>query len=287
MSFNFSLNTTEDETKHLTAFINGKLFPTINDTHPNFDEISGWCMEALDGNLEEHEIEHIIGLFDVAATVERKFSRLTERVTVTNNELLVDGDPAQPGLSKHVLRMLGEGQDVDALVNFLEKITSNPNEHSRDQAWDWLNNHDFTITPSGDVVGYKGVYDDGKGGYQSGRPGHAFRNGEEILHGCVPNAVGDTIEMPRSEVMHDPGASCHAGLHIGTFNYAKFYAQGAMLKVTVNPRDIVSVPTDASGEKIRVCRYKVQEIIDAPETKSVDSSSYYDDDTEDYYGEEY
>ena len=37
----------------------------------------------------------------------------------------------------------------------------------------------------------------------------------------------------------------------------------------MNPRDVVSVPVDCAGEKMRVCRYKVLETIDAPETEPV------------------
>jgi hypothetical protein len=53
---------------------------------------------------------------------------------------------------------------------------------------------------------------------------------------------------------------------VGTYDYAKRYANGALLKVHVNPRDVVSVPT-GEGEKVRVCRYVVEDIIDAPETR--------------------
>ena len=57
-----------------------------------------------------------------------------------------------------------------------------------------------------------------------------------------------------------------------------------MLKVHINPRDVVSVPTDAQGEKVRVCRYRVVEIIDAPETVALedDYQDAWDETEEDW-----
>jgi hypothetical protein len=63
--------------------------------------------------------------------------------------------------------------------------------------------------------------------------------------------------MPRSEVAHNPRQACEAGLHVGTFNYVGGHTREHVLEVHVNPRDIVSVPTDGGGQKVRVCRYTV------------------------------
>jgi hypothetical protein len=77
--------------------------------------------------------------------------------------------------------------------------------------------------------------------------------------------------MPRSEVVHDPSQACERGLHVSTRSYAEGYARsGALLEVHVNPRDIVSVPTDGGGEKVRVCRYKIARVaLDAYDERPV------------------
>lgn len=278
--FTFNIATAENGQRFLTVFAAGRLTAPIDDTHPNFESLLEICYDSMSG-VQPNEQE-VMDLFDIAGTIERKFARLSERVTVENGEVRFDGDPAQHGLSNQILRFMDEQADFEPLVKFLERIMTNPNEHSRNQAWDWLNNHDFSLTPDGNVVAYKGVYSDGAGGYRSGSRGNAFVNDTEIKQGYVPNAVGDLISMRRAEVAHDPAQACHAGLHVGTFRYAQNYAQGAMLKVIVDPRDIVSVPTDAAGEKIRVCRYLVDSIIDAPVTTAYDKSwdEWTDDDGE-------
>ena len=65
------------------------------------------------------------------------------------------------------------------------------------------------------------------------------------------------IEIARSYVNHDPSQGCSTGLHVGTYAYAKGYARSALLEVHVNPRDVVSVPTDCDAQKVRVTAAKV------------------------------
>lgn len=263
----YSSVTAENGQRFITVYANGTLTVPVDDTRPNFNAILEACHASDRG--EYVDAGALLELFDIPATIVRRFERLSARVTIENNELCFEGDPAQPGLSKQILRFLDEGNDVEPLVNFMESIMANPSDNSREQAWSWLDNHDFTITPDGKVVAYKGVYSDGQGGYRSGHRGHAFVNDVEVVNDYIKNAVGDVVRMPRSEVKDDPNAACHAGLHVGTFAYAKMYACGAMLRVLVEPRNIVSVPHDARGEKIRVCEYTVDAIIDEPDTTAL------------------
>jgi hypothetical protein len=72
--------------------------------------------------------------------------------------------------------------------------------------------------------------------------------------------VGDVVRMPRGEVVDNPNAHCSHGLHVGTFNFAKGYG-GTMLLCKIDPENVVSVPNDSSGRKIRVCVLEVLEII--------------------------
>lgn len=276
MSINHSLIRAENGQQFITVFANGVVTPPVDDSHPNFKAIVGACVASMQG--ETVDAQAVLDLFDVAAVIQREFERLSERVTVEHGQVMFDGDPAPEGLSKQIIRFMDEDADFQPLVNFMENMGMNPNDHSRQQAWDWLNQHDFTLTTDGDVVAYKGVYNDGNGGYRSGHRGNAFVNDEPVVNDYVPNSVGDTVTMPRSEVAHDPAQACHRGLHVGTYDYAQAYARGAMLRVIVSPRDIVSVPTDAHGAKIRVCRYTVDEIIDAPDTMALYTGSFEDDD---------
>jgi hypothetical protein len=251
----------EDGKTHVSVFTGGKLLGPISDDHPNFKAIMEICHDAARPDVEFVDTDKVAELFDIPTTIVRKFSRLSDRVTIENGVLCFDHDPAQPGLSKQILVFLDKGDDVEPLVKFMEKIMRNPSDNSRDQAWAWLDEHDFSINEDGNVIGYKGVSGNGDGTYRSSTAGHAFVNDKEFVNSYIPNAVGDTIRMPRSEVVDNPYASCSYGLHIGTYEFAQGWAHGAMLRVVVDPADIVSVPNAASGQKIRVCKYVVDEII--------------------------
>ena len=268
------------EEKNLTLFVDGEMYVASQD-HGNWDAILAGVL-AGDASVVE--------LFDIAATVAKRFERLTTRASVSNGVLYFDGDEMHTALAGEVVRFLNEGvDDWKPLVAFLEKVQTNPQEHSREQLFTWLERHEFTLTDDGDIVGYKGVHKvvvDGEvTGYRSGNSGHAIVNGVSI-NGVIPQKVGDIVEMPRSEVTFDPKQGCSAGLHVANYNYAKGYGS-AMITVAVNPRDVVSVPTDSNFDKVRVCRYVVTGVTGAELTTAVQSSVYFDlDDDETVYCDE-
>lgn len=258
-----------DGGSNITVFSNGQMY-AATDVHPNWDAIVRGAM-AND--------ESVIELFDVGQTAQARFERLSDRVTVKNGTVYLDSEPVHNALTEQVVRFIRQGvEDFQPLINFFEKIESNPQEHSREQLFEWLNVHDFTILPNGNFVGYKGVKVQNDE-YFSISHGTAISDGVEYT-GAIPNPLGAVVEMPRSEVQHDPSVGCHTGLHVGTWNYAHDFAQGAVLKVEVNPRDVVSVPTDCGFQKLRTCRYTVLEVIDAPVSDALDYD--YDDEENDY-----
>jgi hypothetical protein len=256
-----------DDGSNIVVFIPGSAPQVAHDSHPNFGAI---VEGALAGDPSVAE------LFDIAQTVAQKFQRLSERVTTANGRLYLDGEEVDNALTSQVLRFMEDGiEDWKPLVAFFENVQANPQPHSREQLFEWLDRRDFTITEDGLIVGYKGVAsrDDGDG-FTSISSGKATVNGE-VHTGLIPTNPGDVVEMPRSEVEWDPSVGCHRGLHVGTWDYAYGFAQGAVMEVHVNPRDVVSVPTDSDAAKVRCCRYTIVRVIDAPYTAAV-VASYYD-----------
>jgi hypothetical protein len=265
----FTIVGDEDES-NIVVYVAGQM-RVAHSSHPYFEQI---IEGARSGD------ESIVGLFDLAEAAASRFEKLSERVSVANGTIYLDGEPIDNALTEQVLRFIDAGvDDWKPLVAFFENVQANVNEHSREQLYTWLANENFTITPDGLIVGYKGVRktDDGLVSINSGR---AIVNG--VVHnGNIPQPFGGIVEMPRSEVQHDPSVGCHRGLHVGTYDYANGFAQGALLEVHVNPRDVVSVPTDCSWAKMRVCRYSIVKLIDAPYTAPV----VYTDDYGDGWGD--
>lgn len=264
------------DTANVVAVVDGEMYQADNE-HPNWDRI----LRALENNDPS-----VVDLFDVSATVAERFNKVSERVSIAGGTVYFDGEPVNNTLTRQVLRFLDEGVDFSPLVKFFEKVQTNPNEHSREQLYSWLEASDFTIDSDGDIRGYKGVIKVNDNEFTSISHGRAIVDG--VVHeGAIPNAVGSVVEMPRGDVQHDPSVGCHTGLHVGTWDYASSFARGAVLEVKVNPRDVVSVPTDCNAQKMRTCRYTVVSVTDQPYSTAyagdeVDySEEYFDGESED------
>lgn len=187
-----------------------------------------------------------------------------DRVTIEGDTVKFKGEVIHNNLTRTILRYQSEGRDTTNLVRFMERLDANPSRHSREQLFQWTQAQDLVIDEDGFIIGYKGVKkgtrtgDDGESleSLVSIHAGPAIVNGVEV-NGNVPNDPGNVIEMPRKDVQDDPNVACSNGLHVGNFRYANSFGHGVLLEVRVDPADVVSVPRDSNGEKMRCCRYEV------------------------------
>jgi hypothetical protein len=278
--FQFSLVKTTDD-QFVTVFVPGRDPLPANSSHPNFRAIVAACAAQASG--EDVNADEVADLFDIPATIQRKFQRLSERVSVEGNHVLLDGDPVHNTLTEQILAFMDEGEDFDPLVNFYEKMLTNPIGDVREGLYDWIagqtsDGSKVTITEDGDLVGYKGVWPaaqkgaQGEGYVPSRSNTTPIRVNDETLPigaFAVQNA-GDTVEMPRAQVS-EPSYECGVGLHIGTATYARSFGP-VLLKVKFSPRDVVSAPDANASWKLRVCRYTVLEVIE--DGRSHDASVY-------------
>lgn len=252
---------------------------TINDTHPNYDEVVELVTHEY---ADDYDVAEARDLADPAKTVEKHMTKLSERVSVLGGTVYFDGDPVGSTLTDHIVRLLSEGKEYGeggwrSLVNFLEKLAANPIPHSQSRFYGWLQavsddelTGGFTIAEDGDVIGYKGV----SRALKSRHVGPGIVNGEVFEHAALDNSVGNVVEMARSEVEHNPSQGCSTGLHIGTRSYAESWGD-RVVTVKFSPTDVVSVPTDSGDAKLRVCRYTVIDAdADVIESPYVSESEY-------------
>lgn len=241
--------------KVVTAFVNGEVL-TANESNPNFGRIVERLFEG-----DTHEIGI---LFNAEVAVMGRFKELSDRVAVRNGQVFFDGDPIENDLSDHLMRTVRDGADVGPLVKFWELIAANPTEHSRENLLRWLRaTNGFTITSEGMLIGYRGT----DSNLKSKHSGPGIINGVEI-NGQHDNSPGNVVAMARSQVNHDPSNGCSIGLHVGTWDYASSWGQ-RVVEVLINPRDVVSVPTDCDGQKMRVCRFKVLREVESKRESAV------------------
>jgi hypothetical protein len=246
-------------------------------SHVNFDEM----LQVLDNAppkganaLAQRRFKHkVVRAVSPGTTLIERFKALFTKsgvdprvdIDLETGVVRFDGQPVDSALADTILRFAREGhQNYAPLVRFLSKVMANPNPHSRANLFQWMQHRDFVLSHDGDFLAHKGVAAEGEYGYRSNTRGHedvtvTFLDGStKVYRGYVPNPIGATIEMDRSLVQHDPAMGCSVGLHVGTWRYASGWSSTRLL-VKIDPRDVVSVPTDCDQEKMRVCRYTVVE----------------------------
>lgn len=254
---------------NVVVFLNGRML-VADENHPN--------IKAILDKVTSQDESALVELFDATVAAAVRFEPLSETISVANGRVYVDGDEIDDVYAEQIVRFIREGHDFNPLVKFLEKVYTNNNEHTRKNLSRWLSaTGGFTIDDDGDIRGYKGLKSD----FGSIHHGPAIVDGVSV-NGSVPNKVGSVIEMARSMVQHNPSVGCSTGLHVGTWGYAQGFSQGAVAEVKVNPRDVVSVPTDCNDSKMRVSRYKVVRAVSQPTLSAYTNEDYEDYDDEDY-----
>lgn len=155
--------------------------------------------------------------------------------------ILYQGEEAIPTeLNDRILAYKDARLPYDSLLKFWENLKKNPSFNSRKMLFAFLENNGHPITEDGCFVAYRGVKDD-------------FT---DCHTGKWNNSPGSVCEMPRDQVDDNPNNTCSKGLHVACFDYAKGFGS-KLMEVKVNPADVVTVPVDYKGTKMRTCRFEV------------------------------
>jgi hypothetical protein len=204
---------------------------TVAKTAPNF----GPLKEAL----ESQRWDDVPGLLTVRQAVAAWSSG--DFVATETGGVSYKGTVLPSALAKRILKMVGKGDEPTAAMRFWERLTLNPEQRSREQLFDFLDQHaGIPLRPDGRFLAYKGVRDN-------------FRDAHS---GNIDNSPGQTVRMDRGLISSDPSSACSRGLHVGALAYAGSFSSKCIV-VMVDPAHVVCVPNDCSQRKIRVCEYKV------------------------------
>ena len=271
-------------------------FIVVSDTPEHRDMIKRQ-IDWQSGVGTEYTAEQLFSDLDPTADMPSKAERVTREVnkrlekvsrhghiTTDGVHVFYDNETfsrigIDPTLEDHLVRLMTSDDAEDkrafeCFAAFTENLYTNVDERIRKQLVSWMAAQQWlTFTEDGCFIGYKGCKLDSDGETPlSIHSGYGIVDGE-VMNGYLPNRDGSVIEMPRNMVHKDPATGCSIGLHVGTYGYARGFADGVILKVKANPQDVVSVPFDCSAQKIRCCRYEVLE----HET----CSGWYDSDADD------
>jgi len=138
------------------------------------------------------------------------------------------------------------------MVNFMNNLMQNPSKRAVDELYGFLEKNSLPITPEGCFLAYKKVREDFK----------------DVHSGTMDNSVGRVVSMERNMVDDNRDNTCSTGLHFCSHSYLGSFSGARTVIVKIDPRDVVSIPSDYNNAKGRACRYEViGEVPVAPDDK--------------------
>jgi hypothetical protein len=251
---------------NLTLILNNKAYQIIPD-HINYKLI----LDALPTATNDELLE----LVDLEKAISNFSDGLVE---IKNGKVFFDGEEVHGSISKRILEFMSKGLPFQPLVNFLNNLMENPSMQSQKELYDFLEHELLPITEDGCFLAYKAVRSDYMDKYA----------------GKFDNHVGNVCEMNRAKVDDNRSVGCSQGLHAGALNYVANYGCADngdhIMIVKINPKDVVSVPSDCNHEKLRTCRYEVVgeyqgELLKPLYKSDFNEDSYYDEDEDELYDE--
>lgn len=224
---------------NLTVFFSNGENAVWSVNHPDFKDVEMLC--------ELNAWAEVQVLHNAAKAV------LTHNVAVEENLLNVAGVIVDLSNTKNpvfqfieLLRQKGViDTEIERIKPFLKNMFENPFIDAVTEIYDYCKAMDFEITDDGCFLAYKNVREDLGSIYDNGKTKHV---------------IGEYTE----EKMYDTNREnhCSAGLHFCSKGYLKCYPGQTTIIVKVNPKDVVSIPTDYHFMKGRCRRYMTVGILE-------------------------
>jgi len=162
-------------------------------------------------------------------------------VSVKGETLYWKGKELNTGLASRMIAMLQEGFPIEPMVNFMENLYANPSKRAVTELYGFLEKNNLPITSDGHFLAYKKVR----------------ANYLDVHSGTMDNSPGRIVEMERHDVDDNKDNTCSTGLHFCSESYLRSFGGDRTVIVKINPRDVVSIPSDYNDAKGRTCRYEV------------------------------
>ena len=204
------------------------------------DKVYAEVIELVKANATEADVLAVINRAQAAV---QAAAQITPNIAIQNGVVTFKGMSVDNSLTTRMVSMLDEGFNLVPMALFLENLMANPSYRAVTELYSFLEKGNMPITPDGHFMAYKAVRADFK----------------DIHSGTMDNSIGQVVEMSRNGVDEDKNRTCSAGLHFCSFEYLPHFAcaQGHVVLVKINPRDVVAIPADYNDTKGRTCRYEV------------------------------
>lgn len=206
----------------------------------------------IDSNFAQEDLEFVFVALQPTLSLD-KFSQGKLQIDPKERKVFYVADEdtvphlVDNSLTTRVIDMVRAGDTgVNTLLNFLEKLMENPSRRAVNELYGFLQANDIEIAEDGDFYAWKKVRDD------------YF----DIHSGTIDNSPGTNPRVARNMVDEDSNRTCSYGLHVCSKSYLPHFgscANDRILKVKVDPKDVVAVPADYNNAKMRTAGYVVVE----------------------------
>jgi hypothetical protein len=218
--------------------IQGKNITVVIGTNSHTITSSHICYDRIKEAIKANDWDSVKDLIEPKKVV---LNYGQGNVEIQGEKLFWKGAEMHNALSKRMIAMLQEGFPVEPLVLFMENLMQNPSKRAVTELYGFLEKNSLPITPDGHFLAYKRVRED-------------FL---DCHSGTMDNSVGRIVEMERNQVDDDKDRTCSTGLHFCSMSYLNHFGGARTVILKINPRDVVSIPSDYDNSKGRACRYEV------------------------------
>ena len=246
----------------IILFIKGKAI-SVEKTDKRYSKI----IKVFDLPANEQEEKVLEILKPVEESIEKIHGQ--NGFEVVGDDIFYKGEKLPDAFATKIKSIIRDELPLDHFEKFWENLQENPSANSINELVDFLSNKELPITEDGYFIAYKGVDNE----YYSihGNTNTKVLTGLVDFGGRIYNGVGEYVSVARNQVDDDRNQHCSFGLHAGQLAYSQSFGSKTVV-VKINPKDVVSVPTDSSFMKCRVCAYEVvSEYIHEIESSVVDS----------------
>jgi len=220
---------------NIVMVVDGTQYTMNAETHMNYAKL----VEAL----KAQDWDVVVKLVDIKKSLEDYSQGL---ISIKDGEVLYDEETFHNALADRLIDMYAEGFPIDPMLAFIENLMENPSKTSVDEFYLFMENNSLPITPDGYFLAYKKVHED----YT------------DIYTSKISNQVGQKPTMRRNKVDDKRHNTCSEGFHFCSLEYLPHFGSSQrntdkVMILKINPRDVVSIPSDYNNAKGRCCVYEV------------------------------
>lgn len=233
----------------LTRLVNGAVDDStvVDKSSPTFDDIFKLIAES---GMAQEALEKAYHLSQPKKMVEG-FTKGKFKVDVVRGIITYTPDSGIPfdisgKLSARIIDTIKKDGEAGAetLFNFLDKLMLNPSNRSVNELYGFLQHNDIELAADGDFYAWKVV-----------RSTYMDKHSN-----TMDNSVGKEVRVARNQVNEDSDVTCSYGLHVCAKSYISHFSSNGdrVVRVKVNPADVVAIPKDYNDSKMRCAGYFVE-----------------------------